>query len=86
MASLDDGATFAEHDTTAFLPASQGRPVDLTDSALSAGVQSAVGYGGARAADALTPRVGREEEYGGRSERSDRDRGPRRDRPRGEMR
>jgi len=34
----------------------------------------------------LTPRVGREEEYGGRVDRGDRDRGPRRDRPRGEMR
>jgi small subunit ribosomal protein S3 len=34
----------------------------------------------------LTPKVGREEEYGGRVDRGDRDRGPRRDRPRGEMR
>jgi hypothetical protein len=28
MASTDGGATFAEHDTTSFLPAAQGRPVD----------------------------------------------------------
>ena len=28
MASVDSGATFTEHDTTKFLPASQGRPVD----------------------------------------------------------
>jgi hypothetical protein len=28
MASVDNGATFTEHDTTKFLPASQGRPVD----------------------------------------------------------
>jgi hypothetical protein len=28
MASIDSGATFTEHDTTKFLPASQGRPVD----------------------------------------------------------
>jgi hypothetical protein len=28
MASTDGGATFSEHDTTTFLPAAQGRPVD----------------------------------------------------------
>src|SRR5919106_427974 len=34
----------------------------------------------------LTPKVGREEEYGGRVDRGDRDRGPRRDRPRPDAR
>ena len=34
----------------------------------------------------LVPRVGRDEEYGGRQDRGDRDRGPRRDRPRMEAR
>ena len=34
----------------------------------------------------LTPRVGREEDFGGRVDRGDRDRGPRRDRPRPDAR